>query len=602
MFSFEILKRSLSLLPRGTSQKLIFLCGLQMMITALDILAIVLLGLVSNAGLRYVQNGTGNLPINILQTFKLAERNFEYQLVFLSIFIFLLFCLRTTFSIYGNKRIFIFLGNRGAIASNNFLGQLFQSRPKYVLNKKSQELLYGVTSGVDNLVLNYLGAITLLISECFFLFAISAVVLVIEPLTGICAFIIFITSFLMIHKMTSSKSKEISRDLGSLQIEYNQKLLERIYVYRELILRDQANDSSQDLRRKRHDASVLRSRLAFLPILSKYLFEFVLIIGSAVVSIAQLLVSDAISAVSALVMFLAAASRILPSLIRAQGSVLAIKQSEGSATVALEQLDELKEELNSRHQKYEKTVTSDFVPSIRIKNLDFAYSAESNFAIEGISLDVKPGSFVAIVGESGSGKTTLVDLILGMNEPNSGSVQISGTSPLEASRKWPGKMAYVPQNIVILDASIYENITLDFSKKESRDKVLKALQNSKLLDDVLALPNSIDEIVGERGLKLSGGQRQRLGIARALFTQPNLIVFDEATSALDPMTEKAVTDAIYGRMKGVTLIVIAHRLSTVKNADLVVLLDKGRLIAQGTFEEVRKIAPSFDHQAKLVNL
>jgi ATP-binding cassette, subfamily B, bacterial PglK len=573
-----------------------------MMITALDVLAILLLGLVSNAGLRYVQDGTSALPNKALQTLNLTEFNFEYQFTFACIVIFLLFCLRTTFSIYGNRRIFLFLGDQGAIASNNYLAQLFQSRPKYVLNKKSQELLYAATSGVDNLVLNYLGAISLLVSECFFLLAISAVVLIIEPLTGICAFIIFITSFLIIHKMTSSKGKEISKDLGTLQIDYNQKLLERIYVYRELILRDQANASSQDLRKKRHDSSVLRARLAILPILSKYLFEFVLIIGSAVVSIAQLLVSDAISAVSSLVVFLAAASRILPSLIRAQGSVLAIKQSEGYATVAIEQLDELKEELNLKNQKYEETATSDFVPSIRIEKLNFAYSAESNFAIEGISLDIRPGSFVAIVGESGSGKTTLVDLILGMNEPNSGSVQISGMSPLEAARKWPGKMAYVPQNIVILDASIYENITLDFSMKESKDKVLKALKHSILLDDVLGLPNSIDEIVGERGFKLSGGQRQRLGIARAFFTEPKLIVFDEATSALDPMTEKAVTDAIYGRMNGVTLIVIAHRLSTVKNADLVVLLDKGRMIAKGTFEEVRRVAPAFDQQAKLVNL
>jgi ATP-binding cassette, subfamily B, bacterial PglK len=572
------------------------------MITALDVLAILLLGLVSNAGLRYVQNGTGALPNGVLQTLKLTEFNFEYQFTFACFVIFLLFCLRTTFSIFANRRIFLFLGDRGAIASNNYLAQLFKSRPKYVLNKNSQALLYGVTSGVDSLVLNYLSAITLLISEIFFLFAISLVVLVIEPLTGICALIIFITSFLIIHKMTSSKSRDFSRTLGTLQIDYNQKLLERIYVYRELILRDQANSSSQDLRWKRRESSLLRARLAFLPIMSKYLFEFVLIVGSAVVSIAQLLVSDAISAVSALVMFLAAASRLLPSLIRAQGSVLTIRQSEGAAAVAIEQLDELEEELNFRSREHERTITSDFVPSIEIERLNFTYSEESNFSIEEISLYVKPGSFVAIVGESGSGKTTLVDLILGMNEPISGTVQISETSPIEAARLWPGKIAYVPQDIVILDASIYENITLDFSIRESKSDVLRALEQAKLLDDVLALPNSIDEIVGERGFKLSGGQRQRLGIARALFTEPKLIIFDEATSALDPITEKAVTDAIYGRTEGVTLIVIAHRLSTVKNADLVVLLDRGRIIAQGTFEEVRKMAPSFDQQAKLVNL
>ena len=141
------------------------------------------------------------------------------------------------------------------------------------------------------------------------------------------------------------------------------------------------------------------------------------------------------------------------------------------------------------------------------------------------------------------------------------------------------------------------------SEDFASDKLVKsALDQAKLLEDVINMPGGLDEIVGERGTKLSGGQRQRLGIARALFSQPELIIFDEATSALDSVTEKAVTDAIFTKKNLVTLIVIAHRLSTVRNADLVVLLDKGKLIAKGTFEEVRTIAPMFDKQAKLVNL
>jgi ATP-binding cassette subfamily C protein len=575
---------------------------LQVTITFLDVFAIVLLGLASNAGLRFVQVGIGTLPEWIINLFDLASSTFEYQFAFLCLAILILFGARTTLSIYGNKRILLFLGNRGAMASNTYLQRLFESHPQYIAKKSSQELLYGVTSGVDSLVLNYLGAVSLLISETFFLFAITTVILIVEPLTGICALIIFGASFFMIHKSTSRKGKDLSEQMGKLQIRYSQKLLERIYIYRELILRKQAYESTQQIRGERQAALEFRARLLFLPTLSKYLFEFVLIIGSAVVSIAQLFLTDAISAISALVMFLAAASRILPSLVRAQGSVLAIKQSEGAAAVSIDQLDELKELMISRGQAVENQSITDFVPSVRIRELEFAYSKESPFSIGKISLDVEPGSFVAIVGESGSGKTTLVDLILGMIESNSGVVEISGLTPLEAARKWPGKIAYVPQNIFILDGSIRENITLDFNNLDSEDEVLQALENARLLEDVTAMPNSIDEVVGERGLKLSGGQRQRLGIARAIFTRPKLIVFDEATSALDPITEKAVTEAIYSRTKCLTLIVIAHRLSTVKNADLVVLLDKGRITAQGTFEEVRKIAPSFDQQAKLVNL
>ena len=146
------------------------------------------------------------------------------------------------------------------------------------------------------------------------------------------------------------------------------------------------------------------------------------------------------------------------------------------------------------------------------------------------------------------------------------------------------------------------NITLDRKITNSDNDVVGALEKAKLLNDINALPKKLDEIVGEWGLKLSGGQRQRLGIARALFTKPELIIFDEATSALDSITEKAVTEAIYGRSNGVTLVVIAHRLSTVRHADLIIYLEKGRVIAKGSFDEVRRIAPKFDEQAKLVNL
>jgi ABC-type multidrug transport system fused ATPase/permease subunit len=598
-----MLRKSLSLLPVETSRKLALMTGVQFAISSFDVLAILLLGLLSNAGLKYVQNESGNFPKWLIDLINIENYGFERQFLLLSVLTFILFTGRTLLAIYGNKRILHFLGERGSFASNTFLAMVFESRPRYVTNKNSQELLYGVTSGVDNLTLNYLGAVALLVSECFFLISISITVFVLEPLTGVCAFLIFSCSFWLINKSTSSKGRKYAEELSQLSISYNQKLLERIYVYRELILRNQAFSSTSEIREKRRTSSLLRAQLLYLPMMSKYLFELVLIFGGAVVSLAQLLVSDALSAISALVMFLAAASRILPSLIRAQASTLTIKQSEGSASVTLNQLEELQERRNILEATiHDEKNDETFVPCIEINNLNFAYPENSSFTIENISLSIKPEAFVAIVGESGSGKTTLIDLMLGMNDPKSGNISISGLSPLKAAKKWPGKIAYVPQNIAILDGSIRENITLEKKIMNLDNDVVAALEKAKLLNDTNALPKKLDEIVGERGLKLSGGQRQRLGIARALFTKPELIVFDEATSALDPITEKAVTEAIYGRAKGVTLIVIAHRLSTVKNAGLVVYLEKGKVVAKGSFEEVRKVAPKFDEQAKLVNL
>jgi ATP-binding cassette subfamily C protein len=592
-----------SLLPRGTSKKLLLLCTFQISITFLDILAILLLGIITKSGLDYVQREVGEIPLQIVNLLNINSLAFEFQFGVLSAIIFLLFTSRTAISIYGNRRILRFLGNQGASASNNLLDKVFKSEPQYVVNKNSQEVLYGLTRGVDNLVLTYLGSLTILLTETLFLSAILLVIVIIQPLTGICALLIFGGTFWFIQKATSGQGKAISRDLGNLSISYSQSLLETLQIYRELVLRGGISKATIDIRSKRRDSMSLGAQLLFLPILSKYLFEFVLIIGSFVVGVAQLIVSDALAAVSALVMFLAAASRILPSLIRAQGALFSVKQSEGASEVTIRQLTELAK-VAKKDVGIEITGPTDkkFIPSIEINNLNFRYSLSSNFALTDISLNVSPATFVAIVGESGSGKTTLVDLILGMNNPDSGKVNVSGLSSLDAARIWPGKIAYVPQNITIIDGSIRKNVTLDSEDFASDKLVISSLAQAKLLEDVMQMPGGLDEIVGERGMKLSGGQRQRLGIARALFSQPELIVFDEATSALDSVTEKAVTDAIFTKKNQVTLIVIAHRLSTVRNADLIVLLDKGKLIAKGTFEEVRKIAPMFDKQAKLVNL
>jgi ABC-type multidrug transport system fused ATPase/permease subunit len=188
-----------------------------------------------------------------------------------------------------------------------------------------------------------------------------------------------------------------------------------------------------------------------------------------------------------------------------------------------------------------------------------------------------------------------------MYQPTSGYIKVSGLPPREAVKTWPGLISYVPQDIAIIDGTIAKNIALQDSDQQ-KNQIRTSLERAHLLDDVLAMSNKLNEIVGERGTRLSGGQRQRLGIARALYTNPEMIIFDEATSSLDPITEKSVTDAIYNKKSGVTLIVIAHRLSTVRHADLVILLDQGKLVAKGTFDEVRSLAPKFDEQAKLVNL
>ena len=207
------------------------------------------------------------------------------------------------------------------------------------------------------------------------------------------------------------------------------------------------------------------------------------------------------------------------------------------------------------------------------------------------------------MGPSGAGKTTLIDLVLGLLEIKSGKVEISGEAPEIAIERWPGAIAYVPQDVVIINSSVKQNLGVGFPiEKISDEACWEALKVAQLDGFVNSLPEGLLTRISESGSNLSGGQRQRLGIARALITKPKIIILDEATSSLDAQTEEEISQSILALRGSVTTLTIAHRLSTVVNADSVIYIADGKILAQGRFDEVRKIVPDFDKQAQLMGL
>jgi ABC-type multidrug transport system fused ATPase/permease subunit len=597
----KVLDQAFLLLPPGTKQRLGLLIGFQILTSVLDLMALYLLGTLASVGIFYIQNQAAIFPSSLTNILNLDDATFNTQFVSISTLIIVIFITKTFLAILGNRKILIFLGNRAASASSSMVSKLLASKPDYILRKKSQEVLYSVTLGIDNLILNYVAATCVLVTETLFLVVIIAGVVALSPSAGLIALIVFGLSTLFISRLTSRSSKLLSEKSARLGVQYNERLLETLSVYRELLLRCDLDNASNETQAVRALTLRMRAQLIFLPTLSKYLFEFSLVIGGALVGLSQILFQDSNGAIASVVIFVAASTRILPSLIRAQNSFITMKQSEGFAQVTLDVVTEIDELLKIVEKSTYEEITSKFLPIINVENLTFSYPETDQNVLEEINFSIKAGQFVAIVGQSGAGKSTLVDLLLGMYEPTSGYIKVSGLPPRDAVNTWPGVISYVPQDIAIIDGTIAKNIALQDSDQQ-RNRIHTSLERAHLLDDVMAMNNKLSEVVGERGTRLSGGQRQRLGIARALYTNPQMIIFDEATSSLDPITEKSVTDAIYNKQSGVTLIVIAHRLSTVRHADLVILLDQGKLIAKGTFDEVRSLAPKFDKQAKLVNL
>jgi ABC-type multidrug transport system fused ATPase/permease subunit len=237
--------------------------------------------------------------------------------------------------------------------------------------------------------------------------------------------------------------------------------------------------------------------------------------------------------------------------------------------------------------KWDENPAMSFVHQVDLKDVTYRYPGTSEPALQKLSLSFKKGQSIALIGKSGAGKTTLVDVILGLFTPESGDIQVDGVSIYGNIRSWQNLIGYIPQSIFLMDDTVERNIAFGVPDRLiDGERLNQAIAAAQLTELVEQLPNGIKTEVGERGVRLSGGQRQRLGIARALYHQREILVLDEATSALDNETEKLVSQSIQALSGTKTLIVIAHRLTTVQYCDRVYLMDKGRIIKSGTYQEV----------------
>ena len=392
--------------------------------------------------------------------------------------------------------------------------------------------------------------------------------------------------------------------IAEKNVEINSRISEVISAYREIFVRNSRLKFVENISKNRKEVSILAAEQTFMPSVGKYVIEIATISGGLVMAGIQFSLFDATKAAGSLTLFIAAASRVAPAILRLQQSFTQIQGHIGSAEKTFGLFYSSKTEVPIEMDQIEMDLNHNgFSPSINADGLSFTYPSENSASIREVSFRISEGSFTALVGISGSGKSTLVDLILGVHTPTHGEVNISLTDPKTAIEKWPGAIGYVPQEVAIIEASIRENLLLGTESKILSDAIcIKALKDANL-GGLLSKKNfNLDWQAGEKGYKLSGGERQRLGIARALVTNPKILIFDEATSALDAQTELDITKSILQLKGSRTIVMIAHRLSLVRKADQIIYLENGRVISQGTFEEVRASVPDFDLQARLMGL
>ena len=304
--------------------------------------------------------------------------------------------------------------------------------------------------------------------------------------------------------------------------------------------------------------------------------------------------------VGLLAMFVAAGFRTLPAVTALLGAVNSIRFGLPYLGLVRKELQRMGATSQPIHATGARLA---FDRDVSVEDVSFRYPGADRPALEGVCLRVPYGRSLALVGGSGAGKTTLVDVLLGLHSPDSGRITVDGHDVAQDVRAWQANIGYVPQDVFLLDGSLAENIAFDQPPEQiDAGRLADAVAHAQLGDLVAALPDGIDTYIGERGSRLSGGQRQRVGIARALYRQPKLLVLDEATSALDNETEHRISAAITALRGEVTVVIVAHRLSTVRHADAIAFLEDGRVVSMGTFDEVRRSNEAFDRLVRLGSL
>jgi ABC-type bacteriocin/lantibiotic exporter with double-glycine peptidase domain len=461
-----------------------------------------------------------------------------------------------------------------------------------------------VTSGVKDLLLGTLGTAVNLFSDFSMLLIVVLGLFLVDPVTAFITIILFGFIGCVLYRSLQVKARTLGQEIATRSIANDSKILEVLRSYRESVVRNRRSYYAKEIGKLHSELAGFVAEVNFIPFISKFVMDSATVISALILGGLVLTLNNAVHGVATLSIFLAASARIASSALRIQQGLILLKTSQGSAEMTLNLIGELKDiEVEQYVDDQHDFNYIGFNPKIEITDVSFSYSGSENFALRELNLIIEAGESVAFVGTSGAGKTTLIDLILGVLDPDSGSISISGHSPAEVAHIWPGAIAYVPQDVIIVSGSVSDNVRLGYpAELVTKNSVERALSLAQLLTAVSEMEMGIDSFVGESGSLISGGQRQRLGIARAFFTHPKLLVLDEATSALDGQTEAELTQAINSLHGEVTVLVVAHRLSTVRQVDKVVYLEAGRITAVGSFEEVRAAVPDFDKQAELMGL
>lgn len=471
------------------------------------------------------------------------------------------------------------------------------------LSKNSAQIVAMSDSGIANVVAGFLLPITSLPGMIVTSVGVVGVLVISQPVTALVTIVYLGGIALLQYFVLSGKTRQAARVARDSALHVAALISGMVASLKEITLRDKAAEVSAVVRLNRAQTARARANSSFLATVPRFIFDAAIIGGFVVVGGAAMLTSggDMNATISAVAMFGIAGFRLVPSLTGFQTVITRTITSAPYVDAVISDIEASKEFL-ARQEVLGRSPLPGDPRLLELDDVSFSYPGSDEAAVQGLSLRIPMGSTVGIAGASGAGKSTLIDLLLGLLTPTGGKIDIDGLPIEEVMAAWRHHVGYVPQEVTLFEGTIAQNIALTWGTEIDVERVEQAARRAQLWPMIMQRPDGVNSRVGERGLTLSGGQRQRLGIARALYSDPLVLVLDEATSALDTKTESDVAEAIRELRGDVTVIAVAHRLSTIKDSDVIVYMKDGTAQAQGTFDEVVELSPDFAGQARLAGL
>ncbi|MGO2542909.1 MAG: ABC transporter ATP-binding protein [Specibacter sp.] len=468
-------------------------------------------------------------------------------------------------------------------------------------NRSTSELVRMIDVGIANTISGVLFPAVVLPAQGLTFLSVLVILVAASWQTALITLIYLgiIAAFLYLY--LSRKSYEAGRVNRDAAMRMSTLVAEMLAALKEITLRDKADEVGDVVYISREKAARSRSNIRFLATVPKFVIDMALIGGFVLIGTVGFFSGGIGAAMSSVAIFALAGFKMVPALTTIQGQVTLVQSTLPYTELVMADIREAAD-FRDNAEKLGKTPITGEPKMLELRDVEFTYPGVDTPAITNIDLTLPLGSSVGVVGQSGAGKSTLIDIFLGLLVPSSGSMTLDGVPLEDVLADWRKRVGYVPQEVAIFDGTVAQNVALSWGSEVDEDRVRTSLARAQLLETVDSRPEGIHGRVGERGGSLSGGQRQRLGIARALYMDPLVLVLDEATSALDTATEAAVATAISELQGDVTVISVAHRLSTIRDCDQVFFMSDGTIETRGTFDEVVAANPAFAQQAALAGL